>query len=271
MMGRQNEHIMRLASGVEYQGAGFFGWQRQDGQRTVQECIESALSKVADHPVTVYCAGRTDTGVHATQQVIHFDTSSERELRSWMLGSNNNLPKDISLIWVKSVADDFHARFSAITRRYRYIILNRETRPAIYGGLVTWECQRLDESRMSYAATFLKGEHDFTSYQAVSCQSKTPVRTINSLGVRRIDEFVIIDIEANGFLRHMVRNIAGVLMLIGMDKEDTGWSKTVLDACDRTIGGFTAPADGLYLVNVGYPMEFDIPDGKMELALLEAI
>jgi len=262
---------MRLAAGVEYQGAGFSGWQRQAGQRTVQECIESAISKVANHPITVHCAGRTDAGVHASQQVIHFNTSSNRELRSWVLGSNNNLPKDISLVWVKPVADDFHARFSAIARKYRYIILNRETRPAVYGGLVTWKCRRLDENRMTEAATFLEGEHDFTSYQAVSCESKKPVRTIKKLVICRIDDFIIIDIEANGFLRQMVRNIAGVLMLIGMGKQDTGWSKTVLDARERAVGGYTAPAEGLHFISAVYPMEFEIPDVNMGPALMKAI
>jgi tRNA pseudouridine38-40 synthase len=250
---------MRIAAGVEYCGAGFDGWQRHPGHRTVQECVEAALSIVADHGIEVYCAGRTDAGVHAVQQVIHFDTSSERENHSWVFGANSNLPDDININWVMPLEDDFHARFSALSRRYKYYIVNRPTRTAIFKGLVTWEVQKMDESRMMEAARSLIGEHDFTSYRATSCQSKTSIRNVSHLDVLRVQDMIIIDIQANAFLHHMVRNIAGVLMKIGMCKQQISWTKELLVARDRAVGGITAPADGLYLTDISYPDKFNIP------------
>lgn len=250
---------MRLAAGVEYCGAGFYGWQKQPGQRTVQESLETAISRVASHPVTLQCAGRTDAGVHAVQQVVHFDTASERTTDSWLMGTNSNLSRDIRLIWVSPVEQEFHARFSAIARRYVYLIINRPVRTAIYHHLLTWEYRRLDETAMAAAARQLIGEHDFSSYRATSCQAKTAVRNITRLDVNRIGEMIRIDITANAFLHHMVRNIVGVLMKIGTGKEQPGWAKEVLEARDRTLGGVTAPADGLYLLNVYYPEKYRIP------------
>jgi len=250
---------MRVAAGVEYCGTAFDGWQKQPGRRTVQGCVEAAVASVADHPVEVHCAGRTDAGVHAVRQVIHFDTSSERQPHSWVLGINSCLPRDINVLWAVPVQDDFHSRFSAISRSYNYLILNRPMRTGLYDRMLTWERRRLDVVKMSEAAADLVGEHDFTSYRAISCQSKTPVRDVRKLIVIREGDLVVIDIEANAFLHHMVRNIAGVLIMIGMGKQQPGWAKQVLDAKDRTLGGITAPPDGLYLVSVRYDGKFGIP------------
>ncbi len=260
---------MRIAAGVEYRGADFYGWQKQDGQRTVQACVEIAVSSVANHPVKVQCAGRTDAGVHAVQQVIHFDTSSNRTNRSWVLGINSLLPGDINLLWVKTVPDKFHSRFSAISRRYKYIVLNRPIRSAIHNYMITLERHPLNVESMAEAAIALVGEHDFTSYRAVSCQAKSPVRNINTLDVARKGNLVIIDVEANAFLHHMVRNIAGVLMTIGKGREPVHWARQVLEARDRTMGGITAPADGLYLVNVCYDGIFEIPELESGIEIIK--
>jgi tRNA pseudouridine38-40 synthase len=252
---------MRLAACIEYEGSGFSGWQSQKDQsvRFVQAELEAALSKVADCPVTVVCAGRTDTGVHATAQIVHFDTEAIRSQRSWVLGSNVNLPDDISVVWVQEVDSQFHARFSAISRAYRYIIDNRWTRPAILRNRVTWERNPLDIELMRAGAAHLIGKHDFTSYRSLACQAKNPVRDLRRLDVSRQGDFVVIDVEANAFLHHMVRNLAGVLIAIGRGEEETSWSRQVLDARDRALGGVTAPSAGLYLVEVGYPAEHILP------------
>jgi len=260
---------MKIAVGLEYCGAAYAGWQRQKHIISVQEHVESALSKVADHEVHVQCAGRTDAGVHALQQVAHFDTMAKRDMRSWILGGNVHLPSDISILWAHRMEEDFHARFSATGRRYSYVILNRTARPGLLRRRVAWECRPLDEGLMQQAAGYLLGEHDFTSYRAVECQSETPVRNVRSLEVRRRDDFIVMEIEANAFLHHMVRNIAGVLMSIGMGEAPPAWSKQVLEACDRTQGGVTAPADGLYLVRVSYPEKYGIPiRANINMALL---
>jgi len=250
---------MKLVLGLEYSGTQYSGWQRQKHARSIQQHVEEALSRVADQIVTVQCAGRTDTGVHALHQVAHFETDAVRDMRSWVLGGNVNLPQDISILWVRPAADDFHARFSATGRSYHYIILNRSARPGVYNRRVTWECRSLDERKMQQAADCLVGEHDFTSYRAVDCQSKSPVRRVRRLDVTRTGDTVTINIEANAFLHHMVRNIAGVLMEIGMGKAPVEWSQQVLAARDRTLGGVTAAPDGLYLINVTYPEKFNIP------------
>ncbi len=251
---------MRIAMGVEYDGSGFCGWQLQDGGvRTVQGEVEKAVGKVANHPVRVYCAGRTDTGVHGTGQVIHFDTEAERSERAWVFGANANLPKDVCILWARPVSGDFHARFSAQSRAYRYVIYNRHVRPTFLAHRVSWDFRELDVTRMRAAAAFLKGEHDFSSYRAVACQAHSPVRTVTRLEVERHGEFIVIDIEANAFLHHMVRNIAGVLMSIGAGEHEPEWALEVLEARDRTVGGVTAPPYGLYLTRVDYPAEFAIP------------
>jgi len=250
---------MRIALGIEYDGAGFCGWQIQDGVRTVQDCVEQALAKVAAAPVRVITAGRTDSGVHASGQVIHFDSEAVRSMRSWVFGANANLPKDISVTWAQEVGADFHARFSASARHYRYVIFNRAVRPALLHTRVCWDYRPLDAGRMAAAALHLVGTHDFSSYRAVSCQAKNPVRELRRLEVTRHAELIVIEITANAFLQHMVRNIAGVLMTIGAGERDTGWSLEVLRARDRTLGGVTAAPSGLTLLAVDYPEHFAIP------------
>ncbi len=250
---------MRIALGVEYDGSDFSGWQAQNGSRTVQETVEQALGKVADHPLRVVCAGRTDTGVHATEQVVHFDSDAPRSMRSWVLGTNSNLPHDVSVRWAQPVDDDFHARFEATARNYRYIILTRFTRPAILRRRVCWRHSELDIARMARGATHLLGEHDFTSFRALACQAAHPVRTIERLEVHGANGFCYVDVRANAFLHHMVRNIAGVLMAIGDGSREPDWTATLLAARDRSAGGVTAPAEGLYLVGVEYPPRFALP------------
>ncbi len=250
---------MRIAASLEYDGAGFSGWQRQPDARSVQQCVEEALSKVADHPVAVVVAGRTDAGVHASAQVIHFDTTAERSAYSWVRGANTLLPADVALTWVGRVDDVFHARFSATGRRYSYEIVNRVVRPTYLARRVTHEYRQLDVERMQAGATHLIGRHDFTSLRATECQAKSPVREIRSLDIERHGDFVRIRVHADAFLQHMVRNIAGVLMAIGSGEQTPDWAREVLEARDRKKGGVTAPPDGLYLVAVEYPPQFGIP------------
>ena len=250
---------MRIALGVEYDGTHFCGWQVQEGVRTVQACIEQALARIADHPVRVICAGRTDTGVHALGQVIHFDSEAVRNERGWVFGANSHLPKDCSVVWARVVSDDFHARYSAVSRYYRYVIFNRTVRSGVFADRVSWCYRPLDEGRMREAAHYLIGEHDFSSYRAVACQAKQPVRTVHRLDVVRHGGMIVIDIVANAFLHHMVRNVAGVLMTIGSGEREPVWAKEVLEARDRTLGGVTAPPQGLTLMAVEYPETFALP------------
>ena len=252
--------MTRFALGIEYDGTGFMGWQSQvHAGRTVQACVEEAIGKVADHPVDVTCAGRTDAGVHASGQVIHFDTEAKRDLRGWLLGINSNLPPDVAVRWVREMPTDFHARFRAEARQYRYLILNRATRPAIGRAQVTWHYKPLDVARMAQAAQHLLGRHDFSAFRSVECQAKQPVRTLGRLDVQRKGERILIDAVADGFLHHMVRNIAGVLMAVGEGKREPEWARAVLEGRDRTLGGVTAPPEGLSLVAVKYPAGFAVP------------
>ncbi len=258
---------MRIALGVEYDGSAFCGWQFQDHSPSVQEAVEKALSCVANEPVRVICAGRTDTGVHASEQVIHFDTEVERSLRSWVYGANANLPDEVVILWAAPISDEFHARFSAVRRRYRYVIYNRNVRPTFLSARTTWDYRGLDEMLMAEAAQCLVGEHDFSSYRAVGCQAKSPVRTVHQIEVTRKNELIFIDIEANAFLHHMVRNIAGVLMAIGAGQRPVEWAKQVLEYRDRTLGGITASPSGLYLTQVSYPPEFELPQVSQSSAI----
>ncbi|HEV7165059.1 MAG TPA: tRNA pseudouridine(38-40) synthase TruA [Gammaproteobacteria bacterium] len=252
--------MTRYALGLEYDGTAFMGWQRQTHPgRTVQAGLEEALAKVADHPVEVTCAGRTDAGVHALGQVVHFDSEARRNLRGWLLGVNSNLPPDVAAGWIQAAPEDFHARFSAEARQYRYVILNRLTRPALGREAVTWVHQALDVERMQTAARHLLGRHDFSAFRSVDCQAKQPVRTLKRLDIHREGERVIIDVVADGFLHHMVRNITGVLLAVGDGRQETGWSREVLEGRDRTLGGVTAPAAGLSLMAVSYPQRYGIP------------
>lgn len=251
----------RIALGVEYKGARYRGWQRQQpGVRSVQETLEAALSKVAAAPISVSCAGRTDAGVHASGQVVHFDSPVERPLKAWVLGANANLPPDISVTWVQPVSDAFHARFSAMARRYRYVIYNDPIRPAHLAEEVTWNHRPLDIQRMREAAQVLIGTHDFTSFRAKECQAKSPIKTVHHLRLWQNDRLLVLDIRANAFLHHMVRNIAGVLMAVGCGDRPVEWVAEVLAARERRQGGVTAHPFGLYLVRVEYPDDLQVPE-----------
>lgn len=256
---------MRIAIGIEYNGRDFAGWQLQadDAQgravRTVQGAVETALAAVAASPVRVHVAGRTDAGVHATAQVAHFDTDAERSEYSWLRGANSNLPGDVAVLWVRRIAPEFHARFSATGRTYRYVILNRPVRPALLAGRVSWDYRPLDLARMQAAAAHLVGTHDFTSFRAMQCQAKNPVRELRRLNLRRDGDYVIMEIGANAFLHHMVRNIAGALAAVGAGERDPAWVAAVLAARNRTAAGVTAPPDGLYLSAIEYPADFGVP------------
>ncbi|MEX2479794.1 MAG: tRNA pseudouridine(38-40) synthase TruA [Gammaproteobacteria bacterium] len=261
---------MRIALGIEYDGTAFQGWQRQHGVRTVQQEIEQALSRVADHAVSVSCAGRTDSGVHALYQVAHFETHAERSARSWVLGANTNLPDDVSVSWARPVPPRFHARFSATSRLYHYLICNREARPGVWHGRVSWECRALDCERMQQAARHWLGEHDFSSFRAQACQARHPVRTVHQCTVAERDGLIVVTVEANAFLHHMVRNFAGVLMQIGRGQHEPDWAREVLEYRARERGGVTAPPHGLYLGAVRYPPEFDLPPPPSTIPILAA-
>ena len=250
---------MRYAIGIEYDGSQFLGWQRQRQSPTVQAVVENALSRVADHAITLVCCGRTDTGVHALGQVAHFDSHSQRSERSWVLGVNSHLPDSISLLWIRQVDEEFHARFSAFSRSYRYQILNRWVRPAVQFGKVSWCREPLDEALMHQAAQALLGKHDFTSYRALACQATHSVREIIEISVRRQGNMVSMDVSANGFLYHMVRNIAGNLLLVGTGKKSPDWPGDLLQVRDRAPGAATAPADGLYFVCARYSDRYALP------------
>ena len=242
---------MRIVLGIEYDGSAYHGWQSQEDVLTLQSVIEKALSQVANEAVTVTCAGRTDAGVHALGQVAHFDTEAERSEYSWIFGANSNLPPDISVRWAKEIDASFHARYSATARRYRYIIYNYPIRPGLYRHYMTWHPRLLDEKKMAKAATYLIGEHDFSSFRSIDCQAKSPLREVFAITVQRKNHWVIIDVKANAFLHHMVRNIAGVLIAIGENKREPEWARELLTTCDRTKAGVTAPPQGLSFIRSG--------------------
>ncbi|MCB2263058.1 MAG: tRNA pseudouridine(38-40) synthase TruA [Candidatus Thiosymbion ectosymbiont of Robbea hypermnestra] len=253
------DETVRIAMGVEYDGDAFHGWQIQDNRRTVQGALERAVGGVADHRVRVHCAGRTDAGVHAIEQVIHFDTRARRSERSWVLGTNVNLPPDVNVLWAGPVSPEFHARFRAIARHYLYRILVRPTRPSLLRNRVVWVHRALDLDAMRRAAPALVGEHDFTSFRALGCQAKSPVRRMHYLALERRGELIELRIGADGFLHHMVRNIAGVLMAIGQGDRPASWVGELLRLRDRRQGGVTAPPQGLYFLRADYPEGLDPP------------
>ena len=226
----------------------------------MQQRLEEALQIVANEDIEAVCAGRTDTGVHASGQVVHFDTSAERSERGWLLGANSNLPDDISVTWVRPVPDDFHARFSATARSYRYRILNRLQRSALYRHRAWWVYEPLDADAMHAAAQLLVGKHDFSAFRAAGCQASQPVRDITSISVTRSGDWLTLDVTANAFLQHMVRNITGTLADIGIGERDESWLAEVLASRDRTVGGAAAPPHGLTLITVRYPAQFDLPE-----------
>lgn len=252
--------MQKYACRIEYQGQGYSGWQSQTHSKSIQAELEQALSTVANAPVSTICAGRTDSGVHATGQIIHFETAVERSLYSWRMGTNANLPKDIAINWINRVDASFHARFSATERRYRYVIHNAASRSAIHYKKVTTYFQPLDAEAMHIASQHLLGEHDFTSFRAAHCQAKTAIRHLTNISIHRQQAFIYIDISANAFLHHMVRNIVGSLLPIGLGEQKPEWLADILQCKDRKQAGVTAPADGLYLVSVQYPPEFKLPE-----------
>lgn len=251
----------RIALGIEYDGSAYHGWQiqRETTVPTLQGALERALSFVAAESVTTYCAGRTDAGVHATSQVVHFEPGVIRSEKAWLLGTNARLPRDIAVKWVSAVDDDFHARFSATARTYRYLINNLPLRSAHAAAQLTWISDPLDAGLMHTEAQCLVGENDFSSFRGAGCQSNTPYRCVNRVGVSRQGQLVCIEISANAFLLHMVRNIVGVLVAVGRGEKPSGWTAEVLALKDRTRAGVTAPPNGLYLVGVSYPERFNLP------------
>jgi tRNA pseudouridine38-40 synthase len=251
--------IHRYAAILQYQGTAYCGFQRQKHSPSVQQELEQALSYVADSPVTVGCAGRTDTGVHASHQVVHFDSSAERTGYNWVQGVNSQLPDSIALIWADRVSEDFHARFSAESRTYRYVIDNSPTRPAIMAQGVTWVKQSLDTTAMQQACQYLLGEQDFSAFRAAGCQSNSPFRNVLSADIYANGSLVVFEIAANAFLLHMVRNIIGSLLEVGMGRQQPIWIQQLLAGADRCQSAATAAASGLYLVDVEYPEHFRLP------------
>ncbi len=258
---------MRIALGIEYNGQDFFGWQSQEKLLTVQGSLEGALSRIANEPITLSCAGRTDAGVHATGQVAHFDTNAIRTLRAWTLGTNTHLPASIAVKWAEEVDVNFHARFSALSRCYRYIIYNSSIRPAIFAARVTWYHRPLNVEWMQTAGQFLLGERDFSSFRAAECESQSPMRNVHYIKVTRQDDFVVIEIQANAFLHHMVRNIAGSLMMVGAGLKSPEWMQEVMEAKDRRKAGKTAPPMGLYLWRVNYPEAYGFSHRNKDILL----
>jgi len=255
---------MRYALGVEYDGSQFHGWQRlgkpgADSVRTVQATIEAALSFVADRPIETICAGRTDAGVHGECQVVHFDSDVARDPRAWSLGTTSRLPGDVCVRWCVPVADDFHARFSARARRYRYRILNRPVRSALGRQYLTWIRPALDADAMHAAAQSLVGEHDFSAFRTVHCQAPHARRDLHAISVRRSGDEITVDVQANAFLHHMVRNIVGSLLEVGSGEQPQAWIGDVLAGRDRTRAGPTAPASGLVFVGPRYPASCHLP------------
>lgn len=250
---------MRIALGIEYEGTAYHGWQFQTNCPSIQASVDNAISRVANEAITVTCAGRTDAGVHALEQVVHFDTSAKREQHAWVLGVNSYLPDDIRIIWAKPVTGNFHARTSAIARSYRYGILNRKVHSALNRHRLCWYRYLLDENVMQQAASYLIGEHNFTSFRSAGCQSKSPFRRLYSVQVKRQGEQIWIDIIGNAFLHHMVRNIVGTLLVVGNNQQQPEWIKKVLIAQDRKVAGVTAPAAGLYFAGILYPDQFGLP------------
>ena len=252
--------MRRLAAIVEYDGTAYSGWQSQTQAVSIQDAVQAALGFVAGHAVSAICAGRTDRGVHAIGQVVHFDTDSDRSPRAWVLGANTNLPADIALLWAREMPADFHARHSAQRRTYRYAILNRSERSALQRQRSAWIHRHLDAEAMHAGAQALLGEHDFTAFRSIECQSKTPVRRIDSITVARHGDFVWIDISATAYLHHMVRNIVGTLLNIQVRPDPAAAMSEILQSRDRRQAGMTAPAAGLYFWHVRYPERFALPE-----------
>ncbi len=261
--------MQRFAIGIEFCGSHYRGWQtQQPGVRSVQETLEKALSKVANHPVIVHAAGRTDAGVHASNMIAHFDTDAIRPLRGWLMGTNTQLPPDIAVNWMQPMERDFHARFKACARRYRYVVYNAPVRPALLAGQVTHVYHSLNVDNMCQAVDKLVGIHNFNSFRAAACQSNQPVRHVRHARLFQHGAFLVMDIQADGFLHHMVRNIMGVLLEIGKGEQPVEWVDHLLAVQDRKEAGVTAPPDGLYFIQAYYPPQFQLPPVKLGPAWL---
>lgn len=254
---------MRIALGVEYDGSGYNGWQSQPDMPSVQDALQLALSGVANTPISIAAAGRTDTGVHALEQVVHFDTAVKRPLSAWVRGTNALLPKDIAVLWAHEVTEEFHARFSAQARSYQYVLINRPSRSAVHHDKVGWFHLPLNIDAMREAAQYLLGEHDFSAFRAAECQAKTPIKTLLQLDIQQNGETILINLKANAFLHHMVRNIMGCLIYVGKGKYPPGWVGEVLRGKNRKFAAPTFMANGLYLRHITYDAKWGLPQGTM--------
>jgi tRNA pseudouridine38-40 synthase len=250
---------VRIALGVEYDGRPFFGWQSQAEGPTVQDTLQHALTGIAGEQISIIAAGRTDTGVHALEQVIHFDTRADRPLTAWVRGANALLPESIAALWAHPVPDEFHARFSAHGRSYRYLLLNRAVRPAIHAGKVGWFHAPLDVAAMQAASRYLLGEHDFSAFRAAQCQARSPVKHLHRLDIARHGDMLVFDLGADAFLHHMVRNIIGCLVYVGKGKHSPEWLSEVLSSRDRKLAAPTFAPDGLYLTRIRYEAKWGLP------------
>jgi tRNA pseudouridine38-40 synthase len=250
---------MRIALGLEYDGTRYLGWQSQPGGRTVQDVLEQAIGAIAGEPVRVACAGRTDTGVHARGQVVHFDTPADRPDGAWVKGVNTHLPSDIAVQWSARVPEAFHARFAAQSRRYDYVLLNRPVRSALDATTMGWFHAPLDLARMRAAATHLLGEHDFSAFRSAECQAKSPIRLLRRLDIHRHGDVFQFTLEANAFLHHMVRNIVGCLVYVGKGKHSPEWLAELLAQRSRALAAPTFSPCGLYLSRVHYDAGWALP------------
>lgn len=251
--------MTRWAMGVEYDGTHFCGWQQQPGLRTLEESLTAAISLVADHPIELVCGGRTDAGVHAAGQVVHFETSVVRSARAWVLGTNAHLERKLSVAWARPVPDFFHARFSALRRHYRYTIFNRGVRSALHEGRSAWVLAPLDVARMHEGGQHLVGEHDFSAFRAAECQAKSPVRTVHAISIDCQGDRIDVVVRANAFLHHMVRNIVGTLVYVGKGRHSPVWAREVLESRDRARAAPTFAPEGLYLESVEYESRWGLP------------
>ena len=259
---------MRIALGLEYEGSGFCGWQSQAGGGAVQDAVEAAISRVADAATRVVCAGRTDAGVHALAQVVHFDTHAVRPDSAWVRGVNAHLPAGVAVRWAQPVADEFHARFSARGRRYRYLLLNRPERPGLMAGRVGWFHRPLEADAMREAASLLLGEHDFSAFRAVECQAKSPIKTLRRADVARHGELLVFEFEASAFLHHRVRNLVGALVYVGKGAHPPAWLGELLAGRDRARAAPTFEACGLYFAGVDYDPAWQLKVGAGDTALV---
>lgn len=255
----------RIALGIEYDGRGYCGWQTQPGGCAIQNHLEAALARIHGAPVQTVVAGRTDAGVHALTQVVHFDIEHERPEQAWVRGVNTHLPEGVSVLWARRVPVEFDARRSALERTYRYLLLNRAVRPALMAGRVGWIFGELDVVAMAEAGKLLEGTHDFTSFRAAECQANTPIRTMHRVALSRSGEFVTFEFRANAFLHHQIRNMVGALLWVGLGRRPQAWIGELLACKDRSKGAATFAPDGLYLASVRYDAKFGLPSVQLDL------